>query len=113
MESNVQGLRSLVEIAKSNPRRTPDGKEFLPDDVKQQLNKIKAAFLSVTTEIDSIFSNNAVELLTKISEYLSLTVGEIEQVLKSSKNSVECDGLRDLLESLGNVKDEYRRFIDK
>ena len=86
---------------------------YLPPDVKERLSRVKASLLSVTDEVESVFSNNAIELLNTKTEYLSLTVREMENVLKGTNKIIDGNGLWDLLERMIDVKDNFRKFIGK
>ena len=113
VESSLRGLNSLVAIAKTTPSHTPDGKLFLPTDVEERVSRLKASVLSMTDEVESVFSNDAVGLLSTKTEYLSSTVKEMERVIKGKNNIVDGEGLRELLEKMIDAKYEYQKLIEK
>lgn len=51
------------------------------DNMKKRMNRIKVIFLSVTDEVDNVVSNYAANFLITKLEYISGTIGEMENVL--------------------------------
>ena len=77
------------------------------------MTRLKALVLSMTDEVESVFSNDAVGLLSTKTEYLSSTVKEMEKIIKGKNNIIDGEGLRNLLERMIDAKYEYQKIIEK
>lgn len=113
LESSLVELRPLVDIAKTKPIRTPARNLYMPPEVKKRLMQIKASLLSMTDEVERLFSNDVIELLGMKTKYLASTVNEINGVLRGNNNINSGEELWDLLDRMIDVKYDFSKFIEK
>ena len=113
LETSLAEIQPLVDNAKTKPIRTPAGNLYMPPEVKKRLMKIKAALLSMTDEVESLFSNDAIELLVMKTEYLASTVNEMNGVLRGGNTINSGEELWDLLDRMIDVKYDFSKIIEK